>query len=102
MNLLMVSDGKKNHYTTIKSLSGIRYQKKNRKNIRKHKDIKLVTNKESYQKHVMKPNFKCSVCFSEDLVGMEMGKVKVKMYKPVYLGQVILDLSKLVMYEVSL
>ena len=29
----------------------------------------------------------------------EMGKIKVKMNKPVYLGQAILDLSKIVMYE---
>ena len=29
----------------------------------------------------------------------EMGKVKVVMNKPVYLGQAILDLSKTIMYE---
>ena len=29
----------------------------------------------------------------------EMGKVKVVMNKPVYLGQAILDLSKIIMYE---
>ena len=34
-----------------------------------------------------------------DLMGCEMGKVKVVMNKPVYLGQAILDLSKLIMYE---
>ena len=28
-----------------------------------------------------------------------MGKIKVVMNKPVYLGQAILDLSKIVMYE---
>ena len=28
-----------------------------------------------------------------------MGKIKVVMNKPVYLGQVILDLSKIIMYE---
>ena len=28
-----------------------------------------------------------------------MGKVKVVMNKPVYLGQAILDLSKIIMYE---
>ena len=32
-------------------------------------------------------------------MGCEMGKIKVVMNKPVYLGQVILDLSKIVMYE---
>ena len=32
-------------------------------------------------------------------MGCEMGKVKVVMNKPVYLGQAILDLSKLIMYK---
>ena len=32
-------------------------------------------------------------------MGCEMGKIKVMMNKPVYLGQAILDLSKTVMYE---
>ena len=72
---------------------------KTMENVRKHRNINLVTSNKIYRKNVMKPNFKSSVCFSENLMGMEMGKVKVKMYKPVYLGQVILDLSKLVMYE---
>ena len=32
-------------------------------------------------------------------MGCEMGKMKVVMNKPIYLGQAILDLSKIVMYE---
>ena len=32
-------------------------------------------------------------------MGCEMGKIKAVMNKPVYLGQAILDLSKIVMYE---
>ena len=32
-------------------------------------------------------------------MGCEIGKIKVVMKKPVYLGQAILDLSKIVMYE---
>ena len=68
-------------------------------NVRKHRNINLVTSEKIYRKNVMKPNFNLLCVFSENLMGMEMGKVKVKMYKSVYLGQVILDLSKLVMYE---
>ena len=72
---------------------------KTMENIRKHRNIKLVTDEEAYQKTVNKPNFKSGTLFSENLMGCEMGKVKIVMNKPVYLEQVILDLSKLVMYE---
>ena len=72
---------------------------KTMENIRKHRDIKLVNNKEDYLKQVMKPNFKGGVLMGADFMSCEMGKVKVKMNKPVYLGQAILDLSKTIMYE---
>ena len=68
-------------------------------NIRKHKDLKLITNAKDYLKAVMKPNFKSGILFGENLMGCKMGKVKVVMDKPVYLGQAILDLSKLIMYK---
>ena len=47
----------------------------------------------------MKPNFKSGVLFGKNLMGCEMEKIKVVMNQPVYLGQVILHLSKIVMYE---
>ena len=72
---------------------------KTMENIRKHRNIKLITSREAYLKAVMKPNFKSGVRFSENLMGCEMEKIKVVMNKPVYLGQAILDLSKIVMYE---
>ena len=72
---------------------------KTMENIRHHRDIKLVNNKEDYLKQVMKPNFKGGTLMGADLMSCEMGKVKVKMNKPVYLGQAILDLSKTIMYE---
>ena len=68
-------------------------------NIRKHRNIKLVTTEEKYLRTVMKPNFKSGVLFGENLMGCEMGKIKVVMNKLVYLVQTILDLSKIVMYE---
>ena len=68
-------------------------------NIRNHKDMKLVTSDKKYFKYVMKPNFKDDHPFSEHLFAVEMGKREITMKKPVYLGQVILDLSKTLMYE---
>ena len=72
---------------------------KTMENIRKHRNIKLITSRESYLKTVMKPNFKSGVLFGENLMGCEMGKIKVVMNKPIYLGQPISDLSKIIMYE---
>ena len=72
---------------------------KTMENIRKHRDIKLVNNEEAYLQAVMRPNFKSGTLFGPNLMGCEMGKIKVVMSKPVYLGQAILDLSKIVMYE---
>ena len=72
---------------------------KTMENIRKHRNIKLVMTEEKYLHTVMHPNFKSGVLFGENLMGCEMGKIKVVLNKPIYLGQVILDLSKIVMYE---
>ena len=72
---------------------------KTMENVRKHRNIMLVTNREAYLKFVIKPNFKSGLRFGENLVGCEMGKIKAVMNKPVYLRQVILVLSKIVMYE---
>ena len=72
---------------------------KTMENIRKHRNIKLVNNEEAYLQAVMKPNVKSGTLFGPNLMGCEMGKIKVVMNKPVYMGQAILDLSKIVMYE---
>ena len=72
---------------------------KTMENIRNHKNMKLVTNEKKYLKYVMKPNFKDSIRFSDHLMGVEMGKTEILFNKPVYLGQAILDLSKIIMYE---
>ena len=72
---------------------------KTMENIRHHRDIKLVNNERDYLKTVMRPNFKSGTLLGPDLMGCEMGKIKVVMNKPVYLGQAIFDLSKLIRYE---
>ena len=72
---------------------------KTTENIRKHRDIVLVNNETNYLKRVMQPNFKSGNVIGSELITCEMGKNKVVMNRPVYLGQTILDLSKTIMYE---
>ena len=47
----------------------------------------------------MHHNFKSGTLLEPNLIGCEMGKIKVVMNKPVYLDQAILDLSKTITYE---
>ena len=72
---------------------------KTMENIRKHRNIKLVNDEEEYLGNVMRPNFKSGTLLGPDLTGCEIGKIKVVMNKPVYVGQAILHLSKTIMYE---
>ena len=72
---------------------------KTMKNIRKHRDIKLVTTDKKRSKLVSEPNYHTINLISEDLSITEMKKTKVKMNKPIYLGLSILEISKILMYE---
>ena len=71
---------------------------KTMENVRKHGDFKLVTTDERRNKLVSEPNYHTTKHFSENLLGIEMKKTKVKINKPVYLGMSI-DISKTLMYE---
>ena len=68
-------------------------------NVRKYRDIKLVTTDKRRNQLVSEPNYHTTKWFSEDLLAIEMKKIKVKMNKPVYLGLSILEISKTLMYE---
>ena len=68
-------------------------------NVRKHRDIKLVTTEEKRIKLVWELNYQTSNRFSENLLAIEIKKTKLKMNKPVYLSMSILDISKTLMYE---
>ena len=72
---------------------------KTMENIRKHRDIKLVTTDIKRDKLVSEPNYHTINYISEDLSIIEMNKTKVKMNKPIYLGLSILEISKILMYE---
>ena len=72
---------------------------KTMENIRKHKDIKLVTTDKKRSKLVSELNYHTTNLISEDLPIIEMKKTKIKMNKPIYLGLSILEISKILMYE---
>ena len=72
---------------------------KTMENVRKHRDIKLVTTEEKRIKLVSEPNYHTTKHFSKNLLAIEMKKTKVKMNYPVYFGMSILDISKTLMYE---
>ena len=67
-------------------------------NVRKHSDIKLVKADKRRNKLTSEPNYHTTKSFSENLMAIEMKKTKVKMNKPVYLGMLMLDVSKTLMY----
>ena len=72
---------------------------KTMENVRKHRDIKLVTTNKKRSKLVSEPNYHTMNYISKDLSIIEMKKTKIKMNKPIYLGLSILDISKILIYE---
>ena len=72
---------------------------KTMENVRKHRDMKLVITNKRRNYLVSEPKYHTTKWFSEDLLAIEVNKIKVKMNKPVYLGLSILEVSKTLMYE---
>ena len=68
-------------------------------NDRKQRDIKLATTEAKRNKLASEPNYHSTICISKHLLVMEMKKTEVKINKPIYLGQAVLDLSKTLMFE---
>ena len=73
---------------------------KTMENVRNHRDIKIVTTNKQRSKYASEPNYHTTKRISKNLLIMEMKKTEIKMNKPVYLGQAILDISRTLMYEV--
>ena len=72
---------------------------KTMENLRNHTDIKIVITDKRRSILASEPNYHSTKYISKDLLIMEMKKTEVKMSKPIYLGQAILDLSKTLIYE---
>ena len=72
---------------------------KTMENVRKHRDIKLITTERRRNYLVSEPNYHTTKFFTKNLLAIEMKKTKILMNTHVCLGLSILELSKILMYE---
>ena len=68
-------------------------------NLRKSRNIKLVTIENRTNNLVTEPNYHIMKFFTETLLSKELKKNQIYMNKPAYLGLPVIELSKIVMYE---
>ena len=68
-------------------------------NPEKRTKVKLCRTKNELEKRVGHYSFKRSKIINKDLVGVEMKNSLVKMNKPFYVGNAVLELSKFHMYN---
>ena len=94
MNTKLRKEAKSNFEKEFFKLMNTSVFGKTMENVRKHRDIKLVTTDEKRNKLVSEINYHPTKRFSENLLATEMKKTKVKMNKPIYLDMSILDISK--------
>ena len=72
---------------------------KTMENLRKHRDIKVVTTERRRNYLVSESNYHTTKFFTENLLAIEIKKTQTVMNKSVYLGLSILELSKILVYE---
>ena len=72
---------------------------KTEQNDRNYRNIRLVTTEAKRSKLASEPNYHLTKYISKDLLIMEMKKTEVKLNKPIYLCQAVLDISKTLIFE---
>ena len=72
---------------------------KTMEDVRRRRDIHLVTNQDEMKKIATRPTFKNCVRFTENFAALETIKYETTMNKPIYVGFSVLELSKLLMYQ---
>ena len=68
-------------------------------NVRRYKNIRLITNGRQHTLYTSKPQFKHFQIITEDLVTVELIKPEITLNKAIYCGMSILDISKHRMYD---
>ena len=78
MNTKLITEAKKNFEKDFFKLMTNAFFGKTMENIRKHRDIKLVTTDKRRNQLVSEPNYHTTKYFSENLTAIEMKKNKSK------------------------
>jgi hypothetical protein len=73
---------------------------KTMENVRKYRNVKFESNPDKVRKIVRSPYYNDIDIIDEDIVMIERKNKIVKLYKPIYCGMKILDISKFHMYDV--
>ena len=72
---------------------------KTMENVRKHRDIKVITTERRSSYLVPEPNYHTKTFSTKNLLAIEMRNTEILMKQPVYLGLLMLELSKILMYD---
>lgn len=67
-------------------------------NVRNRIDLKIVTNEKSLFREVKKPTFKGTIAFADNVTAVQLEKESIIFDKPLYVGFVVSDLSKVLIY----
>jgi hypothetical protein len=70
-------------------------------NLRKRMNLRLCNTAERLMTYTSKPTFKRSIVVDDDLVSAILSNESICLDRPVYVGQAVLDLSKLRMYRLQ-
>ena len=70
-------------------------------NLRKRKDVRLCNRRDVFVKYVSKPLFKRAIQIDANLTAAVLTKEHICLNRPVFVGQAVLDLSKLLMYQLQ-
>ena len=99
MNAKLRQEAKNNFEKDFFKLMNNAVFEKTMENVRKNRDIKLVTTERRRNYLISEPNYHTTIFFTENLLAIELKKTQILMNQPVYLGLSILDLSKTIMYD---
>ena len=83
----------------LHSINNLLFSGKTCEDVRKHRDVRIVRTASKLSKIVAKPTYHQHIIYEENMAAIQLKKTVVNLNKPRYIGLVVLDISKLLMYQ---